>query len=130
MPRRALSISAALAAAAVAAVLLVPAAGAQATHDDPGRGGSPTPAAAPSGVSGATTVDVADEAEYRQAIIDLSADGSGPHTITITADFTISNAGDPEYTGSQALTIQGGGNTVSSGVADTSFLYHNSSANL
>jgi predicted outer membrane repeat protein len=127
MPRRALAVcSAALLLAALLA--LAPAAFAE---EGPDTGPAPTPAAAPSGDnSGATAVDVATEAEYRQALTDLSADSSGPHTITILTSFTISTAGDPTYSGDQDLTIDGGGNTVTSGVVDTRFLDHNSTADL
>src|SRR5262245_51517673 len=52
----------------------------------------------PSGVTVLTTVQVNDEASYRQALIDLSSDASGPHTIDVTADITLTNLGDPTYT--------------------------------
>ncbi len=32
----------------------------------------------------ATTIAVTTEAEYRQALADLSADPAGPHTVTVT----------------------------------------------
>jgi predicted outer membrane repeat protein len=70
----------------------------------------------------ATGWSVANEAQYRAAIIAASADGSGPHTITITADFVIDDAGDPQYSGAQPLTINGGDHAVTSGVAATRFL--------
>jgi hypothetical protein len=125
MRRRTLLTSAALA----AALLLAIAPAALAAPD--GDAGRPvTPAAPPSGVSGATATSVATEAEYRAAIIALSADGAGPHTLTITADFTIDDPGDPVYDGDQDLTIDGGGHTVTSGVADTRFLDHSSGAAL
>jgi hypothetical protein len=43
----------------------------------------------------ATRVSVATEAEYRQALMDLSADNTGPHVIEVTADITIAGATDP-----------------------------------
>ncbi len=36
---------------------------------------------------------VGTEAEYRQALADLSSDSSGPHTITLTADITFTSGG-------------------------------------
>jgi hypothetical protein len=77
------------------------------------------PAALP---ASATGWSVANEAQYRAALIAAEADDSGPHTITITADFVIDDAGDPFYGGTRPLTIQGGGHTVTSGVAATRFL--------
>lgn len=64
----------------------------------------------------ATSVNVANEAQWRQALADLSLDSAGPHTITITAPFTITNptlAGFPTYEGDQHLTIEGGGHVIS-----------------
>lgn len=66
----------------------------------------------------ATTVDDVDtELEYRQALSDLSSDPNGPHTINITADIAITGTDDPEYSGTQALTIRGvptGGGSITS----------------
>ncbi|MEL7210571.1 MAG: hypothetical protein AAGK32_20450, partial [Actinomycetota bacterium] len=53
--------------------------------------------------------EVTDEAEYRTALADLSADNSGPHTIVLSADIVIAGSTDPEYTGNQPLTIDGQG---------------------
>ena len=65
----------------------------------------------------ATTVSVATEQEYRDALAALSIDGSGPHVINITADFDITDtttfgATDPTYTGTQPLTINGNGHSL------------------
>jgi hypothetical protein len=107
-----------------------PAAGYAAGGELPEGGPAPTPAAPTSGVSGDTVASVADETELRDALTALSVDGAGPHTIEITADFTITSAVDPFYDGTQDLTIAGGGHTVTSGVADTRFLTHFSNAAL
>ena len=73
----------------------------------------------------ATTVSVATEQEYRDALDDLSLDITvGPHVIDITADFTITLAGDPTYTGTQPLTINGYGHTIDGG-GTHSALFHN-----
>ena len=73
----------------------------------------------------ATTVSVATEQEYRDALDDLSSDITvGPHVIDITADFTITLAGDPTYTGTQPLTINGNGHTIDGG-GTHSVLFHN-----
>ncbi|PKQ25025.1 MAG: hypothetical protein CVT64_12100, partial [Actinobacteria bacterium HGW-Actinobacteria-4] len=53
----------------------------------------------------ATTAIVATEAAYRDAIADFSADASGPHTITLTADIELTGTDTPRYTGSHDLTI-------------------------
>jgi predicted outer membrane repeat protein len=63
----------------------------------------------------ATTVDVATEAEYRQALQDLSADANGPHTVNVTADIVVAGAADPLYSGDEDLTINGNGHTISGG---------------
>ncbi len=63
----------------------------------------------------ATTVSVGSEQEFRQALDDLRTDSDGPHTITFTQSFTITDPDDdgtPEYRGGQDLTIDGGGHTV------------------
>jgi predicted outer membrane repeat protein len=65
--------------------------------------------------AGATTVSVANETEYRNALTTLSSDASGPHTIDVTADITLSAGTDPIYTGSQPLTITGNGHTLGAG---------------
>ncbi len=73
----------------------------------------------------ATTVSVATEQEYRDALDDLSSDITvGPHVIDITADFAITLAGDPTYTGTQPLTINGNGHTIDGG-GTHSALFHN-----
>jgi len=69
------------------------------------------------GPTQAETVSVASEAEYRAALTTLSADATGPHTVEITADFTITGGTDPSYTGDQNLTIVGNGHTISGGDA-------------
>ena len=73
----------------------------------------------------ATTVSVATEQEYRDALDDLSSDITvGPHVIDLTAGFTITLAGDPTYTGTQPLTIEGNGHTIDGG-GTHSILFHN-----
>ena len=72
----------------------------------------PTPSAPSSDVSALTTVSASDEASYRQALTDLSADGSGPHTLEITADFSLDDGTDPLYNGAEDLTINGNGHTI------------------
>jgi hypothetical protein len=63
--------------------------------------------------AGATSVDVATEAEYRQAIRDLSLDPNGPHTINVTDDIVLAEDTDTVYIGDQDLTISGNGTTIS-----------------
>jgi hypothetical protein len=70
---------------------------------------------ASTGPAAAAAVTVTTEAQYRSALATLSADGSGPHTVTLGADITITGGTDPAYTGSQALTIDGDGHTLSGG---------------
>jgi hypothetical protein len=53
----------------------------------------------------ATNLSVSTEAEYRDAITALSADSSGPHTITLGANLTLTGASTAIYTGTQDLTI-------------------------
>jgi hypothetical protein len=67
------------------------------------------------GPAAATSSVVADETQYRAALTSLSADNSGAHTITLSADVTITGGTDPTYTGAQALTIDGDGHTLSGG---------------
>jgi predicted outer membrane repeat protein len=67
-----------------------------------------------------TTVAVGDEAAYRAALVALSADGAGPHTIDLTADITVDDGTDPTYTGTEPLTVDGHGFTLDG--ADTSRL--------
>jgi hypothetical protein len=69
-------------------------------------------AAPPSGTPAETAVTVGDETEYRNALTALSLDAAGPHTITLTADITLSVGTDPLYDGSQALTLDGAGFTI------------------
>ena len=52
---------------------------------------------------------VTNETEYRDAITDLSADSSGPHVITLGGPITLVSAVDPEYSGTEDLTIDGNG---------------------
>jgi hypothetical protein len=75
----------------------------------------------------ATTVSVATEAEYRNALTALSGDNSGPHVIEVTADITIAGATDPAYAGTQPLTINGNGHTIN-GDNNSRVLFFNSSA--
>jgi hypothetical protein len=56
---------------------------------------------------------VTNEAEYRQALADLSADDTGLHVILLEADFTVGGASDPVYSGVTPLTIDGKGHTIS-----------------
>ena len=62
------------------------------------------------------------ETAFRNALATLNAPGPGPHTITITGDFTISGAVDPVYTGNRKLTIYGVGHTVSAANSGVRFL--------
>jgi hypothetical protein len=64
---------------------------------------------------GATTIQVANETQYRQALTTLSAAGGGPHRIDVTASFTLTGGTDPTYTGPADLMIAGGGHTISGG---------------
>lgn len=67
----------------------------------------------------AASLTVGDEASYRAALATLSADGSGPHTITLTADVELADAGDPVYSGSQPLTVDGDGHSLTVTADDT-----------
>ncbi len=69
-------------------------------------------ALAPVRPADATTASVANETQYRNALTTLSADGSGPHTITLTADIVLSGGTDPTYTGTQPLTLDGDGHAI------------------
>ncbi len=60
----------------------------------------------------ATAISVANETQFRDALSTLSSDNSGPHTITLTSSFSITQDGTPEYLGRESLTINGGGHTV------------------
>lgn len=71
-----------------------------------------TVALVPAAQAGATTPSVANETQYRAALAALSADGSGPHTVTLTADIVLSGGTDPSYTGTQALTVDGDGHSI------------------
>jgi len=66
----------------------------------------------PIALVGATTTSVANETQYRAALAALSADGSGPHTITLTANIVLDDGTDPTYTGSQSLTLDGDGHSI------------------
>jgi hypothetical protein len=71
------------------------------------------PAEAREGPAAAETTVVVDTAEeYVQAIIDLSADESGPHRLVIGDDLDLSTVAQPEYTSGQPLTVDGGSNTI------------------
>jgi hypothetical protein len=74
----------------------------------------PSVAPVPPKVSVQTTIDVTDEASYRAALTTLSADPSGPHTINVLADITLTGGTDPIYNNasSQPLTINGNGHTI------------------
>jgi predicted outer membrane repeat protein len=56
-----------------------------------------------------TALTVSTEAEYRAALTALSADASGPHTISLAADVLVDDGGDPTYTGTEDLTVDGHG---------------------
>ena len=76
--------------------------------------------AATVGVAGVTpahasTRTAGTEAAYRSALSALSADQTGPHTLTLTADITLTSGGDPTYTGTQPLTLDGDGHTIDAG---------------
>lgn len=91
-----------------AAALVVGGAGA-AFADDPGNGTGP--GVAPAGDTGVeTTIEVTDEATYRQALTDLSADAGGPHVINVLADIVLDDGTDPTYTNAtESLEINGNG---------------------
>jgi putative cell wall-binding protein len=75
----------------------------------------------------ATTAGVSNETEFRAALAAMTDDSSGDHFINITADFSVSEtAGDPYYDGTDSLTINGNGHTVT-GTHDAAvgFLYFN-----
>jgi hypothetical protein len=104
-------------------------AGAQAGHVDD-ENDTPMGQAAPSTGSGAeTSTTVSDEAEYRAALNALSADNSGPHTITLEADIVLDDGGDPTYSGTQALTINGAGFGIDAG-GTSRILFQNTTAAL
>jgi hypothetical protein len=71
---------------------------------------APEPQAAPEAVVG-----VGDEASFRAALVALSADPAGPHTIDLTADITLALGTDPTYTGTEDLTIDGHGFVLDGG---------------
>lgn len=75
----------------------------------------------------ATTVSVATETEYRDALTALSADAGGPHVINVTADITIDDGTDPLYNGTQPLTINGNGHTLDA-VGTSRILDHDTTA--
>ena len=77
----------------------------------------------------ATTLSVSNETEYRTALTTLSSDASGPHTVNITADITLSGGTDPTYTGTQPLTITGNSHTIDA-AATSRVLNHDSTADL
>lgn len=82
------------------------------------------------GSSGADTFNVASEADYRAALVSAGASATGPHTLNITADFSVNAAGgDPTYNNGvaadQNLIINGNGHTVSAAVAGVRFLFFN-----
>ena len=82
------------------------------------------------GLGGANhTVSVATEQEYRDALTDLSAGDTAPHTINVTADITIDDGTDPTYSGTQPLTINGNGHTLDA-TNSSRVLNHNSAAAL
>lgn len=54
--------------------------------------------------SDATTISVANETQYRNALATLSSAGATPHVIEITASFDVTDTlGDPTYSGSGSL---------------------------
>jgi predicted outer membrane repeat protein len=64
----------------------------------------------------ATTVSVATETQYRDALTALSGDNTGPHVIEVTADIVLDDGtGDPSYTGTRPLTVNGNGHTIDAG---------------
>ena len=75
--------------------------------------------------AGATTISVADEAEFRAALATLGGDPNGPHVIEVTADIDLAGATTPGLGDASGtpLTINGNGNTIdakdNSGVLDT-----------
>jgi len=111
-----LSISALAAAGSIGLSSGTLAGAADAPDQDPPEGPetvqTPPP---PPAVTSQTVRDVTDEASYRDAILDLSADPSGPHTINVLADITLTGNTDPEYTGDQDLTVNGNGHTIDGG---------------
>lgn len=69
----------------------------------------------------AATRTAGTEAEYRSALAALSADNSGPHTLTLTADIDLTAGVDPTYSGGQPLTVDGDGHTIDAGGARRAF---------
>ena len=57
-------------------------------------------------------MDASNEAEYRLALLCMSAFSTGPNTINLTGDITLDDGSDPTYSGSVPLTINGNGYTV------------------
>ena len=81
----------------------------------PSSHGSATPAATASANSDDT---------YRAALAALSAVGGGPHTLNITGSFTLEDDGDPLYTGTQDLTVNGNGFTIDGGGFSTILVFN------
>ena len=81
------------------------------------------------GPAAATTISVSNETEYRTALTTLSSDASGPHTVNVTADITLSVGTDPTYTGTEPLTLAGNGHTIDA-AATSRVLFHDSAAGL
>jgi predicted outer membrane repeat protein len=87
---------------------------------------APDPAFTPPLPSGSVTAqtvrNATDETSYCDALIDLSLDASGPHTIEIDDDITLTGTnaacavlGVAAYLGTQDLTINGNGHTIDGG---------------
>lgn len=70
-------------------------------------GAAPAAVAAPE-----TEITVSTEAQYRAALTGLSANVSGLQTVVLDEDIEIIGAGDPTYSGSQPLRIDGQGHTL------------------
>lgn len=68
--------------------------------------------AASAGPASATAWPVDSEASLISALTDASADSSGGHTISINGDFTMTGAVLPTYVGTESLTIEGNGHTI------------------
>jgi len=88
----------------------------------------PTPATAQTAVPESATF-VSNATTYRLALAILSADPSGPHSVTLTADIVLDTDNEPHYDGTQALTIDGNGFSLDGGGLNRAIL-HDSAADL
>ncbi len=59
----------------------------------------------------ATTTSVGTETEFKAALLNLSSDSSGPHSVTLTDNIGLT-LGQAEYSGTRDLTIDGNGYSI------------------